>query len=147
MSAESAGNGLYNFIVPLRAYYRPRKELNPIVLLLESMWEPFHCSDAVAVVGNSSSDRSRLRSKVAHDCSCELQIKVSHRGKIVSSLNSTWRGKKGGLFKVTENMICEMLNAFRTVCSTLFCGWCTNTVVQMREESNKKAIKCWVTPA
>lgn len=38
VSAESAGNGLYNFIVPLRAYYRPRKELNPIMLLLESMW-------------------------------------------------------------------------------------------------------------
>ncbi|XP_041091745.1 potassium channel subfamily T member 2 isoform X2 [Polyodon spathula] len=36
VSAESAGNGLYNFIVPLRAYYRPKKELNPIVLLLES---------------------------------------------------------------------------------------------------------------
>uniref|UniRef100_A0A667YT85 Potassium sodium-activated channel subfamily T member 1 n=1 Tax=Myripristis murdjan TaxID=586833 RepID=A0A667YT85_9TELE len=35
MSAETAGNGLYNFIVPLRAYYRPRKELNPIVLLLD----------------------------------------------------------------------------------------------------------------
>uniref|UniRef100_A0A7N6BEA5 RCK N-terminal domain-containing protein n=1 Tax=Anabas testudineus TaxID=64144 RepID=A0A7N6BEA5_ANATE len=30
VSAEMAGNGLYNFIVPLRAYYRPRKELNPI---------------------------------------------------------------------------------------------------------------------
>lgn len=37
VSVESAGNGLYNFIVPLRAYYRPRKELNPIMLLLESM--------------------------------------------------------------------------------------------------------------
>uniref|UniRef100_A0A3B5LU61 Uncharacterized protein n=1 Tax=Xiphophorus couchianus TaxID=32473 RepID=A0A3B5LU61_9TELE len=37
VSAESAGNGLYNFIVPLRAYYRTRKELKPIVLLLESM--------------------------------------------------------------------------------------------------------------
>uniref|UniRef100_A0A8C3T7P4 Calcium-activated potassium channel BK alpha subunit domain-containing protein n=1 Tax=Chelydra serpentina TaxID=8475 RepID=A0A8C3T7P4_CHESE len=36
VSAERAGNGLYNFIVPLRAYYRPRKELNPIVLLLEN---------------------------------------------------------------------------------------------------------------
>ncbi|MGH0173215.1 UNVERIFIED_CONTAM: hypothetical protein FKN15_065159 [Acipenser sinensis] len=36
VSAEQAGNGLYNFIVPLRAYYRPKKELNPIVLLLES---------------------------------------------------------------------------------------------------------------
>ncbi|KPP72575.1 potassium channel subfamily T member 2-like [Scleropages formosus] len=36
VSAESAGNGLYNFIVPLRAYYRPKKELNPIVLLLEN---------------------------------------------------------------------------------------------------------------
>ncbi|KAM7387183.1 hypothetical protein PAMA_009682 [Pampus argenteus] len=39
VSAESAGNGLYNFIVPLRAYYRPRKELKPIVLLLESVPE------------------------------------------------------------------------------------------------------------
>uniref|UniRef100_A0A8C2XPC9 Potassium sodium-activated channel subfamily T member 2b n=1 Tax=Cyclopterus lumpus TaxID=8103 RepID=A0A8C2XPC9_CYCLU len=39
VSAESAGNGLYNFIVPLRAYYRPRKELNPIVLLLEGIPE------------------------------------------------------------------------------------------------------------
>ncbi|XP_051995662.1 potassium channel subfamily T member 2-like [Xyrauchen texanus] len=39
VSAESAGNGLYNFIVPLRAYYRPRKELNPIVLLLENFPE------------------------------------------------------------------------------------------------------------
>ncbi|XP_064416974.1 potassium channel subfamily T member 2 isoform X2 [Latimeria chalumnae] len=36
VSAERAGNGLYNFIVPLRAYYRPKKELDPIVLLLES---------------------------------------------------------------------------------------------------------------
>ncbi|XP_018584252.2 potassium channel subfamily T member 1-like isoform X1 [Scleropages formosus] len=35
VSAETAGNGLYNFIVPLRAYYRPRKELKPIVLLLD----------------------------------------------------------------------------------------------------------------
>ncbi|MFT7805025.1 potassium channel subfamily T member 1-like isoform X1 [Arapaima gigas] len=35
VSAETAGNGLYNFIVPLRAYYRPRRELNPIVLLLD----------------------------------------------------------------------------------------------------------------
>lgn len=38
VSAETAGNGLYNFIVPLRAYYRPRKELNPIVLLLDNLW-------------------------------------------------------------------------------------------------------------
>ncbi|XP_044295893.1 potassium channel subfamily T member 1 isoform X5 [Varanus komodoensis] len=36
VSAETAGNGLYNFIVPLRAYYRSRKELNPIVLLLDN---------------------------------------------------------------------------------------------------------------
>ncbi|XP_059588334.1 potassium channel subfamily T member 2 isoform X1 [Alligator mississippiensis] len=39
VSAERAGNGLYNFVVPLRAYYRPRKELNPIVLLLEDLPE------------------------------------------------------------------------------------------------------------
>uniref|UniRef100_A0A8C2L8C9 Potassium channel, subfamily T, member 1 n=1 Tax=Cyprinus carpio TaxID=7962 RepID=A0A8C2L8C9_CYPCA len=37
VSAETAGNGLYNFIVPLRAYYRPRRELNPIVLLLDNL--------------------------------------------------------------------------------------------------------------
>lgn len=36
VSAETAGNGLYNFVVPLRAYYRPRRELNPIVLLLDN---------------------------------------------------------------------------------------------------------------
>lgn len=36
VSAETAGNGLYNFIVPLRAYYRARRELNPIVLLLDN---------------------------------------------------------------------------------------------------------------
>ncbi|KAJ8390454.1 hypothetical protein AAFF_G00103890 [Aldrovandia affinis] len=36
VSAETAGNGLYNFIVPLRAYFRPKKELNPIVLLLDN---------------------------------------------------------------------------------------------------------------
>ncbi|KAG9338398.1 hypothetical protein JZ751_025802, partial [Albula glossodonta] len=36
VSVETAGNGLYNFIVPLRAYFRPKKELNPIVLLLDN---------------------------------------------------------------------------------------------------------------
>ncbi|XP_053573873.1 potassium channel subfamily T member 2-like [Bombina bombina] len=36
VSAEHAGNGLYNFIVPLRAYYRAKKELSPIILLLEN---------------------------------------------------------------------------------------------------------------
>ncbi|XP_072567923.1 potassium channel subfamily T member 2-like isoform X2 [Paramormyrops kingsleyae] len=41
VSAERAGNGLYNFLVPLRAYYRPKKELNPIVLLLESPPETY----------------------------------------------------------------------------------------------------------
>lgn len=45
VSAETAGNGLYNFIVPLRAYYRSRKELNPIVLLLDNKQVLFHgCS-------------------------------------------------------------------------------------------------------
>ncbi|XP_058887798.1 potassium channel subfamily T member 2 [Acipenser ruthenus] len=36
VSAETVGNGLYNFIVPLRAYYRPKTELNPIVVLLDN---------------------------------------------------------------------------------------------------------------
>uniref|UniRef100_A0A8C9T3S5 Potassium sodium-activated channel subfamily T member 2 n=1 Tax=Scleropages formosus TaxID=113540 RepID=A0A8C9T3S5_SCLFO len=36
VSAETAGNGLYNFIVPLRAHFRPKRELNPIVLLLDN---------------------------------------------------------------------------------------------------------------
>lgn len=45
VSAETAGNGLYNFIVPLRAYYRSRKELNPIVLLLDNKQVLLHgCS-------------------------------------------------------------------------------------------------------
>uniref|UniRef100_A0A8B9H643 Potassium channel, subfamily T, member 2 n=1 Tax=Astyanax mexicanus TaxID=7994 RepID=A0A8B9H643_ASTMX len=37
VSAETAGNGLYNFILPLRASYRPRKELKPIILLLDNL--------------------------------------------------------------------------------------------------------------
>lgn len=43
VSAETAGNGLYNFIVPLRAYYRSRRELNPIVLLLDNRWGTRGC--------------------------------------------------------------------------------------------------------
>ncbi|KAM6415317.1 potassium channel subfamily T member 2 isoform 1-T1 [Rhynochetos jubatus] len=46
VAAETAGNGLYNFIVPLRAYYRPRKELNPIVLLLDNPPD-MHFLDAI----------------------------------------------------------------------------------------------------
>ncbi|XP_036892280.1 potassium channel subfamily T member 1 isoform X3 [Sturnira hondurensis] len=46
VSAETAGNGLYNFIVPLRAYYRSRKELNPIVLLLDNKPDP-HFLEAI----------------------------------------------------------------------------------------------------
>uniref|UniRef100_A0A8C5ES50 Potassium channel subfamily T member 2-like n=1 Tax=Gouania willdenowi TaxID=441366 RepID=A0A8C5ES50_GOUWI len=60
VSAESAGNGLYNFIVPLRAYYRPRKELKPIVLLLESILDSLlRCgvtfADTMVVVDKESS--------------------------------------------------------------------------------------------
>ncbi|KAG9337849.1 hypothetical protein JZ751_027500, partial [Albula glossodonta] len=60
VSAESAGNGLYNFIVPLRAYYRPRKELNPIVLLLENPLDSLlRCgvtfADTMVVVDKESS--------------------------------------------------------------------------------------------
>lgn len=40
--AENASNGLYNFIIPLRAHYRLAHELSPIVLLLEQKPElPF----------------------------------------------------------------------------------------------------------
>ncbi|XP_076828197.1 potassium channel subfamily T member 2 [Brachyhypopomus gauderio] len=40
VSAETAGSGLYNFIVPLRASYRPKEELNPIVLILDNPPDP-----------------------------------------------------------------------------------------------------------
>ncbi|XP_066566287.1 potassium channel subfamily T member 2-like [Amia ocellicauda] len=70
VSAESAGNGLYNFIVPLRAYYRPKKELNPIVLLLESPPEA-HFLEAICwfpmvyyTVGSIDNLDSLLRSGV-----------------------------------------------------------------------------------
>ncbi|XP_075772308.1 potassium channel subfamily T member 2-like isoform X18 [Pelodiscus sinensis] len=46
LSAERAGNGLYNFVAPLRAYYRPRQELSPLVLLLETAPET-HFLEAV----------------------------------------------------------------------------------------------------
>uniref|UniRef100_A0A3B3QBM4 Potassium sodium-activated channel subfamily T member 2b n=1 Tax=Paramormyrops kingsleyae TaxID=1676925 RepID=A0A3B3QBM4_9TELE len=60
VSAERAGNGLYNFLVPLRAYYRPKKELNPIVLLLESPLDSLlRCgitfADTMVVVDKESS--------------------------------------------------------------------------------------------
>uniref|UniRef100_A0A8C7JNS2 Potassium sodium-activated channel subfamily T member 2b n=1 Tax=Oncorhynchus kisutch TaxID=8019 RepID=A0A8C7JNS2_ONCKI len=60
VSAESAGNGLYNFIAPLRAYYRPKKELNPIVLLLENILDSLlRCgvtfADTMVVVDKESS--------------------------------------------------------------------------------------------
>ncbi|CAH2312481.1 potassium channel subfamily T member 2 isoform X1 [Pelobates cultripes] len=46
VAAETAGNGLYNFIVPLRAYYRPKRELNPIILLLDNQPD-MHFLDAI----------------------------------------------------------------------------------------------------
>lgn len=36
LAADYASNGIYNFIVPLRAHFQPRSSLKPIVLLLEA---------------------------------------------------------------------------------------------------------------
>ncbi|CAH1122868.1 unnamed protein product [Ceutorhynchus assimilis] len=35
LAADYASNGIYNFIIPLRAHFRPKTSLNPIILLLE----------------------------------------------------------------------------------------------------------------
>ncbi|KHJ82516.1 hypothetical protein OESDEN_17790, partial [Oesophagostomum dentatum] len=35
LAADRTSSGMYNLIIPLRAYYRPVHELHPIVLLLE----------------------------------------------------------------------------------------------------------------
>ncbi|XP_037082349.1 potassium channel subfamily T member 2-like [Pollicipes pollicipes] len=35
LAADFASNGIYNFIIPLRAHFRPKSSLNPIILLLE----------------------------------------------------------------------------------------------------------------
>uniref|UniRef100_A0A0K0D8A5 PK_C domain-containing protein n=1 Tax=Angiostrongylus cantonensis TaxID=6313 RepID=A0A0K0D8A5_ANGCA len=35
LAADKTSSGMYNLIIPLRAYYRPIHELHPIVLLLE----------------------------------------------------------------------------------------------------------------
>ncbi|XP_048523089.1 potassium channel subfamily T member 2-like isoform X7 [Dendroctonus ponderosae] len=35
LAADFASNGIYNFIIPLRAHFRPKTSLNPIILLLE----------------------------------------------------------------------------------------------------------------
>lgn len=35
LAADYASNGIYNFIVPLRAHFRSKTSLNPIILLLE----------------------------------------------------------------------------------------------------------------
>lgn len=35
LAADFASNGIYNFIIPLRAHFRPKSSLNAIILLLE----------------------------------------------------------------------------------------------------------------
>ncbi|XP_050312472.1 potassium channel subfamily T member 2 isoform X2 [Anthonomus grandis grandis] len=35
LAADFASNGIYNFVIPLRAHFRPKTSLNPIILLLE----------------------------------------------------------------------------------------------------------------
>ncbi|KAL1117418.1 hypothetical protein AAG570_004744 [Ranatra chinensis] len=35
LAADYASNGIYNFIIPLRAHFRSKNSLNPIILLLE----------------------------------------------------------------------------------------------------------------
>lgn len=35
LAADYASTGIYNFVIPLRAHFRTRSSLNPIVLLLE----------------------------------------------------------------------------------------------------------------
>ncbi|CAL4058748.1 unnamed protein product, partial [Meganyctiphanes norvegica] len=35
LAADYASNGIYNFLIPLRAHFRPKTALNPIILLLE----------------------------------------------------------------------------------------------------------------
>ncbi|XP_047741157.1 potassium channel subfamily T member 2, partial [Hyalella azteca] len=40
LAADYASNGIYNFIIPLRAHFRSKSSLNPIILLLESRPDP-----------------------------------------------------------------------------------------------------------
>lgn len=35
LAADYASNGIYNFIIPLRAHFHPKTSLNPIIILLE----------------------------------------------------------------------------------------------------------------
>lgn len=35
LAADNASNGIYNFIIPLRAHFKSKTSLNPIILLLE----------------------------------------------------------------------------------------------------------------
>jgi len=35
LSADYASNGIYNFIIPLRAHFHTKTSLNPIIILLE----------------------------------------------------------------------------------------------------------------
>ena len=35
LAADYASNGIYNFIIPLRAHFRSKNSLHPIILLLE----------------------------------------------------------------------------------------------------------------
>lgn len=76
---------------------------------------------------------------VAVSTTAILQIQVVRHCKLGSSLNSQQR-RKTELYRATVNMICEMLNALRTMRSTILC--LVHKCSQPNESANKKAIKC-----
>lgn len=47
LAADQVSNGIYNFIIPLRAHFKSKTSLNPIILLLERRPE-FEFLDAIS---------------------------------------------------------------------------------------------------
>lgn len=111
VSAESAGNGLYNFIVPLRAYYRPRKELNPIVLLLESMWVCMFWISWVVIL---------MLTNITRECRWPTSEPLSQKQWEAGFSLSTQLRRTIRPFRVTVSMVGEMLNIVWTTLSKIW---------------------------
>lgn len=103
VAADHASSALYNFIIPLRAHYRPIHELNPIVLLLEQMsgLETYclqsmsHSSDPTTLFSTQS-----LRFLTCIGCAEEYQSK-----RMVEKQNCNESGERFHFFFSLNNLL------------------------------------------
>uniref|UniRef100_W5K379 Potassium sodium-activated channel subfamily T member 2 n=1 Tax=Astyanax mexicanus TaxID=7994 RepID=W5K379_ASTMX len=88
VSAETAGNGLYNFILPLRASYRPRKELKPIILLLDNLLDDLlRCGVSLAANMVVVDKESTMSAEEDYMADAKTIVNVQTLFRLFSSLN------------------------------------------------------------